>query len=225
MNNYNDEIDFKPLNEGLGFHQAQESMEKFNIAKRNIISNNRIVEMTPKENFISPIMKEKNKPQLMQSDLSMFYGHSTNVENIEVQSSQSELIEATTSQRFTAFVIDMIVLAMITIFTFFIIDAIVDLNYISKMKELNQVYLSSTLILFSIYFLIYFSLCDKSSVGSFGKSVIELRVINSSKTNASLTLLFVRNLFCLLSFLSLGLFALVDLPSKITSTKVVKSRR
>ena len=225
MNNYNDEIDFKPLNEGLGFHQAQESMEKFNIAKRNIISNNKIVEMTPKENFISPMMKEKNKPQLLQSDLSMFYGHSANTENIEVKTNQFDLTEATTSQRFTAFAIDMIILAMITVFTFFVIDAIADLNYISKMKELNQVYLSSTLILFSIYFLIYFSLCDKSSVGTFGKSVIELRVVNSSKTNASLTLLFVRNLFCLLSFLSLGLFAIVDLPSKITSTKVVKSRR
>jgi uncharacterized RDD family membrane protein YckC len=78
--------------------------------------------------------------------------------------------------------------------------------------------------LFCGTYLIYFSVFEKTSSSTLGKSFLNLRVVTETQKNASWLTLLMRSCIGLSNFISLGLFSYFDLANKITKTKVVRAK-
>ena len=220
-----EDFDFKPLSEGLGFHHGNKATEAVKEATRVMVErsahNTRqpVRQVHPFEQHKLEITTLANAPkEFVQNDLALFYN---NKQAPVVELHREEVTEkiASKSLRLAAFVIDMALISALSIITIESVSLLTGLPFWLELFAFDSLTVSNLGVLFSAYFILYFTLLEKFQGRSLGKDLIGLSL--STTTNLPMMKIFFRALLTLAGFVSFGLTNAVDVPSKITGTKVV----
>ncbi len=226
-----DDLDFKPITSGLGFHHSKAQDVKPVFTEKTLQP---VPASLLKSNSASKVetitQSYKSENQVYQSDLSLFYGNTKSEKEdflsrpqadkqIEVEES-FEL--ASKSQRVFAYLLDLSLLLSSLSILFVVMARIISLDLIEAWtlypNELTQLFV----IMFSGFYLLYFSIFEKSSGSTFGKNIMKIKVVDMDNNPQTILVLLVRSFISYLSFLTLGLFCWFDLQNKITHSKVIR---
>jgi uncharacterized RDD family membrane protein YckC len=216
-----DDFDFKPITSGLGFHQNKTSEIK------------PIAPEKPFQTMSSPAPVQKTQIQplkpdmaVYQNDLSMFYGREA------AQQAATPLIEervekvykvAAKSHRVLAFVLDLLLITSVVGIMMTIMAHATDMDLMEVWKTYPNEITPLVVSLFCGFYLMYFSVFEKSSSSTLGKNLLGLRVVDLHNKEMNFMSLMLRSFITLVNFLTLGLFSYFDLQNKITSSKVIKA--
>jgi uncharacterized RDD family membrane protein YckC len=152
--------------------------------------------------------------------LALFYAAKTEPQ-LQIEDAPVAVLPATKSVRFAAFSVDMLIVGGLTAGTLQSVGLMTDLDVWGEMTVLEPTMLTAIVMLFSGYFLLYFTLLEKFQGKSLGKDLMGLTLATDRRPQ--MTVLFMRAFITLLGFLSLGLTNAVDLPGMITNTKVIRA--
>ena len=209
------DFDFKPITSGLGFNQ-------------------KVVEIKPA--FTERTVPQVSSPQrsqvqkessFYQNDLSIFYGstqtQNSNAPQIEVEEKTEKFYRLSTkSQRVFAYSLDLalVLSALGVVLTIMARTIGMDLMTVweSYPSEVNPLAVT----LFVGFYMMYFSIFEKTYQSTLGKNLLNLRVVNQENKLNSLSVLLLRSFITLVNFISLGLFSYFDLQNKVTQSKVIR---
>ncbi|MBY0516231.1 MAG: RDD family protein [Bacteriovoracaceae bacterium] len=221
-----DDFDFKPLSTGLGFHHENKQQEAVKEASRVVKERSANLKQTqsqkathPFEQHVLSHQKVEETRDFVQSDLALFYASSKPVE-IQIEEPTQSIELAPMAIRLSAFVLDIVIVSALVYFTLGLVSYLTNLDFWNSVMGFDPLALLSVGLVFSSYFLLYFTLLEKFQGKSIGKDVMGIKLDISS--NSQMTNVFFRSLITLVGFLSLGLTSYVDLPGVMTRTKVVK---
>ncbi len=218
-----DEVSFKPLTKGLGFHKKDTP---------KVPISNTPVKVPPVQ---SKFKGNQALPSKGQESLGTFYEHSNiwpgQVENDSNNEEDEadvidrvELCDALLYEKASSFIVDLVIiiaLASVTFLSFF---------YFSPIKT-NEVtgflisasFLKAFFILFSVYFITYFSFLDLDRTP--GKILFNLRLVDLNGEQVAFKHTFLRSLITLSSFLVAFLPLIVDFHGKLSDSKLVKNEQ
>ncbi len=222
-----DDFDFKPLSKGLGFHHANKSEEAVKEATRVMVERSAPARPSAPARSQHPFEQHRlaqatvEAPRdFVQNDLALFYAAKAEPQ-IQMEEAYVPVLAASKPLRLAAFSVDMLVVGGLTVGTLQSVSWLTGLDIWSEMWVLEPTMLTAMVLVFSGYFLLYFTLLEKFQGKSLGKDLMGLTLATDQRPQ--MTLLFVRSLITLLGFLSLGLTNAVDLPGMITNTKVIRA--
>lgn len=210
------DFDFKPITSGLGFHHSKPTDVKPVITERTVVVN------TLSQSINTPSKKEQN---VYQNDLSLFYGQSTQAETPEIailqEPTQKYFRLASKSHRVFAYLIDLLLVASVLSLVIMAMSKTISMDVVEVWSQYPNEITPLVLTLFCGFYLIYFSIFDKTG-STIGKSIFSLKVTGMNDETLSLAMLISRSSISLLNFISLGLFSYFDLQNKVTSSKVIR---
>ena len=224
-----DEVSFKPLTKGLGFHKKE--------AQKASIGN--IVNTGNTQPAPQPLPNKFKGHQVLpskgQESLGTFYGHSNGWQNpfedtatqeeVEPQADDSrEYCEAPSFEKLFSFLVDLSLimgLTFITFLSFFYFSPLKAGDVINFLSSLN--FLKFFLVLFSIYYITYFSFLDLGR--SPGKLLFNLKLVDLNGGQLSFKHTFLRSIISLISFLVAFLPLIVDFHGKLSDSKLVKNEQ
>lgn len=225
-----EDFDFKPITSGLGFQNANKADEAIQVARQQMVQKSAAARIAPVSEH--PFLAHqrtlgKNAPtnDYVQSDLSLFYGNSQAESMAELPELPVERRPelAQINQRLIAFAIDFMLVAGMTGLTFAMISYLTGVDFAASLFEGHGDMMVVVGVMFTGYFLLYFTLLEKFQGSTLGKEAIGLKVITMDGYGPSLLRAFARSVITLLGSVTLGLTAWVDLASKMTGTRVVKA--
>ncbi len=209
------EFEFKPITSGLGFHHQKTTDIKPVFTERTVTVN-------PLPQTHQAPKKEMN---VYQNDLSLFYGQTQATPDAipEIKLPEEKYYRlASKSQRVFAYLSDLLLVASILGIVLTVMARTISMDLMDVWSQYPNEITPLVLTLFCGFYLIYFSVFEKTSQSTLGKSLFGLRVVTSSDKSLSLAALFVRSVVSLLNFISLGLFSYFDLQNKVTDSKVIR---
>lgn len=210
------ELDFKPITSGLGFHHQKTTDVKAVITEKTVAKSSLNTFNAPK--------KEMN---VYQNDLSMFYnqGQPAQAEfstpELKIEEEVSYRL-ATATQRIFAYLSDLLLITSVLAIVVTVMARTIRMDLTEVWMQYPHEITPLVLTLFCGFYLLYFSIFEKSGHSTLGKNLLGLRVRSMDNKPLSLLTLVVRSLISLLNFVSLGLFSYFDLQSKVTSSKVIR---
>lgn len=209
------ELDFKPITSGLGFHHSKPTEVKPVITERTIT--------TPK----MPTTIPKKEMNVYQNDLSLFYNQGTqtafpDVAPIEKIDEELNYRLASKAQRVSAYVIDLLLVSSVLGVVMTVMARMIRMDLAEVWSLYPHEITPLVVTLFCGFYLLYFSIFEKSGHSTLGKNLFGLKVVTMGNSSLSLMSLLVRSCVSLLNFISLGLFSYFDLQNKVTSSKVVR---
>lgn len=230
------EDSFKPMTKGLGFHQEQKrssfkpapkEVKPFGVARKDM-----------KASVVLSTLSNQNAAtasQHMPTGLEAFYGTKGNPGNQNQQNNLEKKLDlndlktenksvvkiAPMSLQLFAWAIDLLVVASFVAVTgaLLVFASGIQFEMLARLIS-NQDLLAFTAAIFSIYYLLYFTILDLSA--SPGKTIMGLRLLRSDNGNVSVKHTFTRALISLLSSIALFLPMLLDFQGRLSDTKVVK---
>lgn len=210
------EIDFKPITSGLGFHHQKTTDVKPVVTERTIA--------VPTMNNLTAPKKEMN---VYQSDLSMFYNQASQqpaVDTLPELKVEEEKIYrlATSTQRVFAYLMDLMLVVSLLGIVLTIMARTIHMDLMEVWTEYPNEITPLVVTLFCGFYLIYFSVFEKTVQSTLGKNLFGLRVLGLDNKPLGLIPLLFRSVISLFNFISLGLFSYFDLQNKITSAKVIR---
>jgi hypothetical protein len=209
------EFNFKPITSGLGFHVQKSTDIKPSLAERTVV-------VSPLRTT-SSTQKELN---VYQNDLSIFYNQNPITpplpEEEKIVLEEKVYALATKTQRVFAYLIDLFLLSSVLIVVLSIMARTINMDLMEIWTHYPDEVTPLFVTLFSGFYVIYFSIFDKSLQSTLGKYIFGLRVTKFDYTTLSFVSLLLRSSFSLLNFLSFGLFSYFDLQNKITNSKVIR---
>lgn len=213
-----DNFDFKPITSGLGFHQQTKTEVK-----------PAFVETAIPKPVVAPKKVAAAPATLYQNDLSLFYDHQTTqapkpVMEEEKPEKQITYKTAGRLQRSFAYVLDLAVVGSLLTLTLTAMARAMDMDLIEAWMAFPHDITPLALTLFCGFYLIYFSVMEKASGSTIGKNLMDLKVVSQVEESLGFSTLLLRSFISLLNFVSLGLFFWYDLQSKISQTRVVRSK-
>jgi len=209
-----DDLDFKPITSGLGFHHKA-SNPKPAFTER----------VTPQAASQVPAAGE-----IYQNDLSAFYNNNSTVKeeitpSVVTKKEVVRLKVASKGQRFGAFIADLLFIASLLSIVIVVMARIIHMDAVSAWKNYPQEITPLVVSLFVGFYLMYFSIFDKFPGASLGKTLFNIKVVEKGSQKAlSFSQLLMRSFITLIGFLSLGLFFYFDLQNKVTNSEVVKAK-
>lgn len=206
------DFDFKPITSGLGFHHQKKTDVRPQGLERAV---------TPAPIPVAP----KKEMNVYQNDLSLFYGLEAQAPAVDPQPLQKEektFPVASRPQRIFAYFLDLIFLGSVLALVLTVMARTISLDLIEAWTLYPHEITPLVVTLFIGFYLIYFSIFEKSEFSTLGKNILGLRVVDEENHSLSLLVLLVRASFGLLNFVSLGLFSYFDLQDKVTGSKVIK---
>jgi len=230
------EDSFKPMTKGLGFHHDQKrssfkpapkEVKPFGTARRELKA----------AAVLSPLSNQNTAmaAQQMPSGLEAFYGAKGNPGNQNQQNNLENKIElsevktetkanyktAGSSLQFFAWAIDLLVIASFVAVTgaLLVFASGIEFEMFARLIS-NQDLVAFTAAIFSIYYLLYFTILDLSA--SPGKTIMGIRLLKTNNRNVSVKDTFTRALISLLSSVALFLPMLLDFQGRLSDTKLVK---
>lgn len=211
-----DDLDFKPITSGLGFHHPQTTQEIKPIAPERPV-------MT-KPLAVKPVQPDMN---VYQNDLSMFYGHAAAAAKPAPVPEDEAPVERTyqkaaRSSRVLAFVVDLLIVLVFLALTLTVMARSVDLDVIQIWQSFPNEVTPLVVCLFCGFYFMYFSVLEKSSGSTFGKNLLGIRVVGMDDKLLSFSALALRTFVTLLNFLSLGLFSYFNLQDRLSNSKVIR---
>lgn len=212
-----DDIDFefKPITSGLGFHHQK-------AAEPKTVFTERTVTVAPMPQSKAAPKKEMN---IYQNDLSLFYGQTKSEEEIlpEIKVEEKKYYRlASRGSRVSAYLLDLFFVASTLSLVLTVMARTIRMDLMEVWSQYPNEITPLVLTLFCGFYLIYFSIFEKTGQSTLGKSMFGLRVVGLDDKNLSLMSLFARSSVSLLNFISLGLFSYFDLQNKIAQSKVIK---
>ncbi|OUR93017.1 hypothetical protein A9Q84_21170 [Halobacteriovorax marinus] len=224
-----DDFDFKPLNEGLGFHHDDRKngiLPQSNTKPQNISVTRNVMPTLSKSLGVSDPKVVKNGMESMNS-LSAFYSEGQ-LETTSESESELNLSEQAVETyelakpllQLTAWLIDVLVVLTISssLLGLFVLVSGLNFSQFYQFVGMNDLVLFGA-VSFSIFYLSYFSILDLQSTP--GKSFFKLRLVREDHSDLILKDSFMRAFITLISFVTLGLPCLIDFQGKLTDTKVV----
>lgn len=223
-----DDIDFKLLSDGLGFHHGNKAEEVVKTATRTMVERSTTMAKVlprpshPFEQHRLDARAESLAPatEYVQNDLALFYkNQAAPVAEAPVDLTKSVVV-ASKPLRLAAFVVDFLIVASLCVITIQAVSMMTGLRFWEELFALDSLTASSLGVLFSSYFLLYFTILEKFQGRSIGKDLFGITL--AAERSLPMTTYFARALLTLVGFLSLGLTNYVDLPGTVTATRVVK---
>lgn len=210
------DFDFKPITSGLGFHHNKTTEIKPAFHESPM----------PVQNS-APITQGFRKEQapVYQNDLSLFYNRETAVTAAPIEEVKVEKVfrKATKTQRSLAYVLDLLLVGSVLGLVLTVMARLIDMDLIEVWTAYPNEITPLVVILFTGFYLMYFSIFEKTSSSTFGKNMLSIRVVNHKNHSPSFSVLLLRSFVSLANFISLGLFSYFDLQNKICSTRVIKA--
>ena len=212
------DFDFKPITSGLGFHhnKTTEIRPIFHESPAVQLKINNI------QSRNAAPANQKNDNQIYQNELSAFYGReAAQPLNKEVK---PELVfrKATKDQRVFAYLLDLgLVLSSVAI-VLTLMSRIIEMDLVEVWSQYPNEITPLVLVLFAGFYLMYFSIFEKTTQSTLGKNIIGITVVDQNNHHQSFTVLLLRSFISLVNFVSLGLFSFFELQDKVTHSKVVK---
>lgn len=215
------DFDFKPITSGLGFHHQKSTEVK-------PVMTERTVAVSPLASPPSP----KKEMSVYQSDLSMFYGQNpAQPLSLPVEQEPEMTLDlpeekyykkASSAQRVFAYIADLFLVASILGIVVTVMARTISMDILEVWYQYPNEITPLVITLFCGFYLIYFSIFEKASQSTLGKSIFKIRVMGNDNQPLSLITLVARSSISLLNFVSLGLFSWFDLQNKVTNSKVVR---
>ena len=228
---------FKPMTKGLGFHQetkkssfkpAPKEVKTFAKAKTTMAPS-----LAKFQHATAPLENTKTGQGHVPSGLEAFYNKSPlKIEEGDLQLSEissidkketkhNELKLASPLIQLIAWIVDILVISSFVILTgvLLILASGIEFNMYSRLIS-NQDLLIFTSAIFSIYYVLYFTILDLTS--SPGKTIFGLRLVKSDFGELSVKNTFIRSIVALFSGVALFLPLLLDFQGRLSDTKVVK---
>lgn len=213
------DFDFKPITSGLGFH-AQKTTE-IKPAFQESMSSIQI-----SQPVITPAMSARKDAQVYQNDLSIFYNRDAAINHpapaVEAKPEKVYRL-ASKSQRVIAYFLDLGLIASVLGLVLTIMSRLIDVDLMEVWTAYPNEITPLVVTLFCGFYLIYFSIFEKTFTSTMGKSLLNLRVVNLENRTQNFSSLLLRSFISLVNFISLGLFSYFDLQNKVTSSKVIKA--
>lgn len=214
-----DDFDFKPLTSGLGFNQGSKTTTE--------IKPSFIERQVPTPVMANPAhVTTKKDSNVYQNDLSIFYGQQSVVNSEqavpEIKSTIKEFRLASKSQRISAYVLDLAFIVSCLGLILTIMSRFIEMDLLQIWFAYPNEITPLIVTLFVGFYLLYFSIFEKSGQSTIGKSFFNLRVVNLENEEVDFSMLFLRTFISLVNFVSLGLFSYFDLQNKISDSKVVR---
>ncbi len=209
------DFDFKPITSGLGFHHQKTTEAK-------PIFTERTVAVAP---MPQPSAAPKKEMNIYQNDLSLFYGQTPPEEEVIRETKVEEkkyYALASKGSRVTAYLMDLFFVASILGIVLTVMARTIRMDLMDVWSQYPNEITPLVLTLFCGFYLIYFSIFEKTGQSTLGKSIMGLRVVGLDDKPLSLISLFARSSVSLFNFISLGLFSYFDLQNKIAQSKVIK---
>lgn len=211
-------FDFKPITSGLGFHQ-EPKVETQEIPKA--------VPVRRERKPVSPYQKlESSTENFFPSDLESFYASASQEKEAPRVITRAReikpLLDASASERIAAYLLDLALVLSAVSLTGLTMTRVLGLRLAEVADRYSNEATPLMLTLFVGYYLIYFSVFEKSETSTLGKSIFSLRVSSLEEDELTLGKLLMRSALSLFNFVSLGLFSYYDLQSKMSRSKVVR---
>jgi uncharacterized RDD family membrane protein YckC len=211
-----DDFDFKPLTSGLGFHHPKQAEPKsVSYSERAIPVSTPIIQNIPR----------KDTTNVYQNDLSLFYGQQSTV---DLQAPKVEVKEevvyrnATKAQRSFAYLLDLTMVLSVLGIVLTIMARTIQMDLLEVWMAYPNEITPLVVTMFCGFYVIYFSIFEKSGQSTLGKNLLNLRVVNNRNQIQEFHLLLLRSFISLTNFVSLGLFSYFDLQNKVTNSKVIR---
>jgi uncharacterized RDD family membrane protein YckC len=189
-------LNFKLINDGLGFHKKS-------------INEKKVIKAKPKHDQV--IISNNDVPI---NDLAAFYRRDNELinEKDEVTTEVNHHV-ASTSKRFIAWMIDLTLLLMVNIMLVLTSSLVLPIK-----TKITFVIANFPLgfMIFPLLYILYFSITEKAFGGSIGKKIMRLKII--AKDKLTVKLLLARMVYSIASF---GLYNLLKLSDKLTNSKVI----
>ena len=232
------EDSFKPMTKGLGFHQDQKRVT-FKPAPKEVKAFG-TTRTQPKASAVLSSMSGGQaaliSAQHIPTGLEAFYGAKGNPGNLvneqnvlekklDIKETKSEtklvLKIAPTGAQFIAWLIDLLVVASFVAVTgaLLVLASGIQFHVFIRLISERDLLIFSAAI-FSIYYLLYFTILDLSS--SPGKTIMGIRLLRADNKNVTVKNTFTRALVSLLSSVALFLPMLLDFQGRLSDSKVVK---
>lgn len=209
------DFDFKPINSGLGFHNNKTTEIKPAFSESQTMINHMATSISV------PAARKEN--QIYQNELSVFYGRENPVQvPADVLKVEKAVRRATKSQRVLAYVLDLgLVLSFVAI-VLTVMSRLIHNDLMEVWADYPNEITPLVLVLFSGFYMMYFSIFEKTTQSTLGKNLLGVTVVDLDNKTQSFTMLMFRSFVSLTNFVSLGLFSYFDLQNKISNTKVVR---
>jgi uncharacterized RDD family membrane protein YckC len=210
------ELDFKPITSGLGFHHQKATEIKPIITEKTVA-------MSSVNSFQSP----KKDMNVYQNDLAMFYNQGQGQIN-EMPMPELKVTEevsfklASGTHRVFAYLTDLLLVSSVLALVVTVMARTIRMDLMEIWSQYPNEITPLVMTLFCGFYLLYFSIFEKSGHSTLGKNLFGLKVMSIDNQAMSLVSLLARSTVSLLNFVSLGLFCYFDLQNKITSSKVVR---
>ena len=225
------EESFKPVTKGLGFHQDQKRQQAFVSQPKEIKTISNI-----KAPILLNEISSKNQTvakNTVPSGLEAFYGtkNSAIEQNLEepqqlnIQKKPSEELSknelASAFSQLTAWIIDLLLITSFVAITTSLLVVASGLSFRSFIKIVNiQDIALFGGVLFSLYYLLYFTVLDLTATP--GKTILGIRLLKTNNQPVSVKHTFTRAFVSLLSGIALCLPNIIDFQGRLSDTKVVK---
>lgn len=209
------DFDFKPITSGLGFH-TQKTTEIKPVFAEN---------PTPAMPMPSQALR-KDQNQFYQNELSIFYNNrETIAPQIPAEKIRPEKVfrNASKSQRVLAYFLDLGLVVSCLALVLTVMSRLIEMDLMEVWKSYPNEITPLVLTLFTGFYLMYFSIFEKTSTSTLGKNLLGIQVVNLENKAHSFTMLLLRSVISLMNFVSLGLFSYFDLQNKISSSKVIRN--
>jgi hypothetical protein len=209
------DFDFKPITSGLGFHQNKTTEIKPTFHESQSLNMNSMP-------MPAPMARKEN--QIYQNELSAFYGRETQAAEPVVSLKKEKIFRlATKSQRVLAYVLDLGLILSSVALVLTIMSRLIEKDLIEVWTTYPNEITPLVFILFTGFYMMYFSIFEKTFQSTLGKNLLGITVVNLDNKNQSFIMLVFRTFTSLMNFVSLGLFSYFDLQNKVSNSKVVKA--
>ena len=193
----------------------------------------------------SEVSSHQNDAGQFQGDLSLFYQGQVPPTNYQNQFSDNQNSEedylftstsrlekkhkftqpaqsATMMKRFFAYVIDLVMVTFIVSSVVFFMTKFIKLNLAEAFSQYREDFLILMGVLFVGFYVIYFSVFEKTRQSTLGKGLFKLSVVVENETSPTFLRLFFRTLLGFINLFTLGLFMSFDWQDKLAKTKVIQ---
>ncbi len=232
---------FKPMTKGLGFHQdtkrpsfkpSPKEVKPFGSPTSPLGKSLNAMPASTigQANAAKPVMGNQlpsgleafyGKTQEPTTDTNLFEQKITKTKEEKKASTASNLKTAPQMSQFMAWIIDVLVIASFVVLTGALLVFASGIDYRLYDRLISQQDLAAfSAAIFSIYYLLYFTILDLSATP--GKTIFAIRLVKSDGGEVSVKHTFGRALISLFSGIALFLPMLLDFQGRLSDTKVVK---
>lgn len=208
-----DDFDFRPITSGLGFHHNKVQEIKPIISEKPI---------TPKPMRTQPV-QARQAMDVYQNDLSLFYHSESKPEMVQIQKEEKVYKLASKIERISAYLTDLALICGVLSIVLTVMARTTRIDLMDIWMNFPYEITPLVVILFCGFYLMYFSIFEKTAQSTLGKYLFKIRVLDINDKNLSLMNLLLRSSITLMNFLTLGLFSYFDLQNKVTQSKVVRA--